>query len=126
MVYNKYIENEDSMLDAKLQLKPQQTLAIIDSPRKLEITAPRADIKTADALMVFIPHKAALQKYVHLLQQYTNQNKLTWIAYPKGGQLATDIHRDSIREFAKNNNLDPVRQIAIDGTWSALRFKSLT
>ena len=47
-----------------------------------------------------------------------------WIAYAKGGsKLATDINRDSIREYVTTQGFDTVAQIAIDGDWSALRLK---
>ena len=55
----------------------------------------------------------------------TRAGKLTWIAYPKAKQLGTDINRDTVRDIANQNGLDPVRQVAIDDAWSALRFKAL-
>jgi hypothetical protein len=49
-----------------------------------------------------------------------------WIAYAKGtSKKASDINRDTIREYAASIGLDTVAQIAIDGDWSALRLKSV-
>ncbi|MBW3554321.1 MAG: hypothetical protein KY466_12455 [Gemmatimonadetes bacterium] len=46
---------------------------------------------------------------------------LAWIAYPKAGQLRTDLNRDV--RAAGAHGLKGLRQIAIDEVWSALRFR---
>lgn len=51
------------------------------------------------------------------------QDKLAWIAYPKAGQLGTDLNRDTLARAAAGLGIRPVRQIAIDEVWSALRFR---
>jgi hypothetical protein len=48
---------------------------------------------------------------------------IAWIAYPKAGQLGGDLNRDVLRRDLAGRGLQPVRQIAIDETWSALRFR---
>ncbi len=49
--------------------------------------------------------------------------RLAWIAYPKGGQLGTDLNRDSLARMVEELGVRPVRQVALDDTWSALRFR---
>jgi hypothetical protein len=44
-----------------------------------------------------------------------------WVAYPKGGK--SDLSRDEMWELLKPFLWRPVSQIAIDDTWSALRFR---
>jgi len=46
-----------------------------------------------------------------------------WLAYPKARQLGTDLDRDIIRELVPEAGLDPVRQVSLDDTWSALRLR---
>jgi hypothetical protein len=46
-----------------------------------------------------------------------------WIAYPKGGR--SDINRDSLWPIIAEHGLRPITQVAIDDTWSALRFRKL-
>ena len=41
----------------------------------------------------------------------------------EGGQLGTDLHRDSLWEALKPTGWRPVTQVAIDDVWSALRFR---
>jgi hypothetical protein len=48
---------------------------------------------------------------------------LTWVAYPKAGQLGTDLNRDKLAALLKADGVRPVRQIAIDDVWSALRLR---
>jgi hypothetical protein len=51
------------------------------------------------------------------------EDKLSWIAYPKDGQLSTDLSRDILNEHMKSKGVAGVRQISIDEVWSALRFR---
>jgi hypothetical protein len=46
-----------------------------------------------------------------------------WLGYPKARKLGTDLNGDSLWELLAGNGIRPVRQIAIDETWSALRFR---
>ncbi len=47
-----------------------------------------------------------------------------WLAYPKKtGAIKTDLTRDLGWEVINDLDLLPVTQIAIDATWSALRFR---
>jgi hypothetical protein len=46
-----------------------------------------------------------------------------WIAYPKGNR--SDINRDSLWPIVAAHGLRPITQVAIDDTWSALRFRRL-
>ena len=46
-----------------------------------------------------------------------------WIVYPKGN--VTDINRDSIWPVLAEYGMRPNGQIAVDDTWSSLRFRAL-
>ena len=46
-----------------------------------------------------------------------------WVAYPKGNRA--DINRDSLWRMIAPYGLRPITQVAIDETWSALRFRPL-
>ena len=73
--------------------------------------------------MVFVVNEAQLRQYLDVLHDGAANGKLAWVAYPKAQQLDTDVNRDIVRRIANENELDPVRQIAINETWSALRLK---
>lgn len=113
------------MLDKKLQLKDNQSIAIIGEAVEILLEARRTTPNEANAVLAFVRNQQQLQKHLRELKTAARDDKLTWVAYPKAGQLDTDINRDSIRDFANANGLDPVRQIAINDIWSALRLKTL-
>jgi hypothetical protein len=48
-----------------------------------------------------------------------------WFAYPKGSsqQYACDFNRDTGWAALGAAGFEPVRQVAIDADWSALRFR---
>jgi len=51
------------------------------------------------------------------------EDRLAWIVYPKAGKLGTDLNRDILARLAQQRGAQPVRQVAIDETWSAIRFR---
>lgn len=52
---------------------------------------------------------------------------LVWLAYPKGGSgIETDVNRDILWEALKPTEWRPVRQVALDDVWSAMRFRPAT
>jgi len=115
----------EHMLDKKLQLKDGQTIAAVNGTLPAPLAGREASAGQADAVLVFVASEAELRAYLGKLQANAAQAKLTWVAYPKAGQLNTNINRDSIRAITNDNGLDPVRQIALDETWSAMRLKAL-
>ena len=46
-----------------------------------------------------------------------------WVAYPKGNR--TDVNRDSLWPILAEHGFRPISQVALDETWSALRFRML-
>ncbi|MFC6674945.1 hypothetical protein ACFQE7_02945 [Nonomuraea ferruginea] len=46
-----------------------------------------------------------------------------WVAYPKGGK--SDVNRDTLWPIVGEFGLRPNGQVAVDETWSALRFRQL-
>jgi hypothetical protein len=114
---------------AKLQLKPGQTVAVMGDTREaaLELGSehPGADDPaTADALIAFAANTAELDKLCEPVLAGARRDALTWIAYPKAGQLGTDLNRDSLAERMRAGGVRPVRQVALDAVWSALRFRT--
>ena len=86
----------------------------------LQVTE-RAD--EAGAVIAFARTMADLGSAASPAIDAARQDRLAWIAYPKGGQLGTDLNRDSLAAACTELGVRPVRQISIDGVWSALRFR---
>jgi hypothetical protein len=90
----------------KLNFKGQSPLLVLDAP---PFGATRAGLlAAASAVLPLLGEEAVL-----------------WFAYPKGSSksLKSEVNRDSLWELMAPLGLRPVRQIAIDEDWSALRFK---
>ena len=112
---------------AKLQIKPGQRVAALaggDVPSVVTPDAnPPADPGTADAVVAFARNQAELDSVAAPAIEAARQDRLAWIAYPKAGKLGTDLNRDVLAELLTARGVQPVRQVAIDETWSALRFR---
>ena len=50
-------------------------------------------------------------------------DRIAWFAYPKAGQLDTDLNRDILARHIEKAGVKAVRQVSIDTVWSALRFR---
>ena len=58
------------------------------------------------------------------IKKATQPDAVLWFAYPKlTGGIATDINRDTGWEPLRSLGYDTVAAVAIDDTWSALRFR---
>ena len=112
---------------AKLQLKPGMTVAVLCVPdtltTKLTMGCDAAEAGAADAVLVFAENRKQLLTDGEPLVEAARRDALAWLAYPKGGQLGTDLNRESVVSLLAPRGIRPVRQVAIDGIWSALRFR---
>ena len=82
------------------------------------------DAASADAFLVFVSSRADLDSAdVAAVVEGARRDALAWVAYPKGCQLGTDLNRDSLTALLGQRDIRPVRQVSIDATWSALRFR---
>jgi hypothetical protein len=114
-------------LASKLQLKGGQRVEGILVP---ESVAPELSAITSEgqdhektALLVFVADRSALEERRAQIVEAAAKDRLTWVSYPKSGQLGTDLNRDSLAALLSTSGLQPVRQIALNEVWSALRFR---
>lgn len=115
-------------ISARLQIKPGQTVAVTGAPPGLPPLAdaevnPAAGPGSADVLVAFVRLAGELDTVAAPAVAAARLDKLAWVAYPKAGQLGTDLDRDTLAGLLAAHGVQPVRQVAIDGTWSALRFR---
>ena len=112
-------------VSAKLQIKPGQRIATVGMPGDVPPIAGESAAETpeaADVVVAFVRSKAELATAVPAIDA-ARRDKLAWIAYPKAGKLGTDLSRDLLSAALVGEGVQPVRQIAIDEVWSALRFR---
>jgi hypothetical protein len=114
-------------LAAKLQLKPGQPLEGVLVPPAVASALPELDSNDgsdhASALVVFVTDRSVLEAHRPTIVESVSKDRLTWVAYPKSGQLGTDLNRDSLAALLTPDGIQPVRQVAVDSVWSALRFR---
>ncbi|MFE6055426.1 DUF3052 family protein [Kitasatospora sp. NPDC056446] len=115
-------------LSAKLQMKPGQRLAVLAGPDEVPSITAQGVLtaetpETADVIVAFVRDRADLDTIALAAIEGARQDKLAWVAYPKAGKLGTDLNRDSLSEALADRGVRPVRQVAVDEVWSALRFR---
>jgi hypothetical protein len=111
-------------ISAKLQIKPGQSVAILNAPPDLilpGVPAARA-ADDADVVIASVVRREDLPSAEKAIAA-ARADRLAWIGYPKGGQLGTDLNRGRLAAALAAHGVQPVRQVSIDGTWSALRFR---
>lgn len=109
-------------LAAKLNLKPGEKVRVLNAPNGLHLGLETTK-SDANAVLVFAKNKAEVDKHAGSLITAALADKVAWIAYPKAGQLGTDLNRDLLWKHLDGKGIRPVRNVAIDETWSALRFR---
>ena len=110
-------------LVGKLQTK-DAPVCVLNAPKGFTFEGPVSkDPKTAKALLLFVKDSSELKAKSAPAVAAAQRDAITYIAYPKAGQLGTDLSRDSLWAMLREQGIKPVRQIAIDDVWSALRFR---
>lgn len=108
---------------SKLQLKEGQTVRLVNAPADVELDLPASDRPDADAVLVFVADRAELTVHGAAALNHAREDRPAWIAYPKAGQLGTDLNRDVLWKLLEAEGVRPVRQVALNEVWSALRFR---
>jgi hypothetical protein len=127
----------ENALAKKLRIKPGQRIALLHAPegyRQLLGELPENNVVEEslagqfDLIQAFFTRKADLDAQVAELKGALTGQGILWVAYPKGGTKAkkeTDLNRDILAAYLQEKGLQAVAQVAVDDTWSALRFKTV-
>jgi len=77
-------------------------------------------------ILLFVKLVSEVENYAPLALHNLVSDGILWFAYPKktSKKHCSDIDRDHGWEFLINAGFYPVRQVAIDDDWSALRFRN--
>jgi hypothetical protein len=86
----------------------------------------KSDQEKVDVVLLFAMNRKELEQYFPIAKERMGDKGSLWVAYLKQtASKATDINRDSIDAYAKENGITGVAMISIDGDWSALRMKRI-
>lgn len=86
------------------------------------------DITTIDFVMVFVTQLQEIETAITALFPKLNGDAIVWFCYPKGTskKYKCEFNRDNGWEALGRLGFEPVRMVAIDADWSALRFRKTT
>lgn len=114
-------------LSKKFQLKDGQSLKLVNPPAGYQnfLASEEIDVtERSDAVLIFTNSLAEVEEIVRPALKTVAADDLVWVAYPKGSSgVKTDVNRDKLWDALKPSGWRPVRQIAVDNVWSALRFR---
>jgi hypothetical protein len=120
----------------KLNYKDQPLVVIINAPESFNKEV--LDMKTVTKVATGLPKSGPIKfvlAFVTLQQEVDSltekivplldKDGLLWFAYPKGSskRYKCEFNRDSGWAKLGKQNFEPVRMVAIDEDWSALRFR---
>ena len=117
----------------KLGLKPGMRALVIGAPSGyMDSLAPLPDRvevsqnlgNTHEFVQLFATNKSDITKSAKKLLQSAAPGALVWVTYPKKTSgVESDLSREVVWAAMEGTGWRPVSQIAIDGVWSALRFR---
>lgn len=110
-------------LAKKLNLKEGMAIRVVGKPANLSLDGVTTTAKKDGAILVFAKGAKDLDAQAELVVEAARADRLAWVAYPKAGQLGTDLNRDLLAKRLEKHGIQPVRQVALDEVWSALRFR---
>ena len=119
----------------KLNLGNHETLLVLNAPASFESELdPLAALtihrkppakSTVGFGLAFAVTQAELDRFSAQLAKATEGDAVVWVAYPKKSskRYRCEFDRDSGWNVLGEAGFEPVRQVAIDEDWSALRFR---
>lgn len=114
----------NSDLARKLNLRSGTSLRVVSRPADVDLDGlPIGAATESDALLVFVRSRAEAEAQAPAVKGVASTGQVAWMAYPKAGQLGTDLNRDSLAALMQVRGMKAVRQVALDDIWSLLRFR---
>ena len=122
----------------KLNLRDQKEVVVLYSPESFEnnidsiidetvVIRSLEKVTEITFIMVFVTQKAEIDAVIPKIAPILKGDAVLWMCYPKGTskKYKCDFNRDTGWAVMGTYDLEPVRMIAIDEDWSALRFKKV-
>ena len=119
----------------KLNLKDQAEILVLDAPGSFEPELAALEgvkvLQNAQAatqvtfVLAFVTRLEEVTAAAQLVAEKTQGDAIVWLAYPKSTskQYRCEFNRDTGWDALGQAGFEPVRQVAIDADWSALRFR---
>jgi hypothetical protein len=123
----------------KLNLKEQKQILVLNAPESFEaeLKALRGggispdvqrDLKSVDRIefsLAFVTKQKEVDTLGKAIAQKAQGDAVVWFAYPKGSskKYKSEINRDNGWKVLGDAGFEPVRMVAIDEDFSAVRFR---
>jgi hypothetical protein len=119
----------------KLNLKDQKQILVLQSPDSFEselkalhaVTVQRdlKDVDPIDFSLAFVTRQKEVDTLGKAIAKKAKGDAVVWFAYPKGSskKYKSEINRDAGWKVLGDAGFEPVRMVAIDEDWSAVRFR---
>jgi hypothetical protein len=121
----------------KLNLKDQNEVLILNAPESFEpelatlrnvaIVRDLKKTKVATFSLAFVTTQQEVDTVVPAIARKAQGDAIVWFAYPKGTskKYKSQINRDTGWSVLGAEGFEPVRMVAIDEDWSAIRFRRI-
>ena len=119
----------------KLNLKSQSEILVLDPPASFEPELAtlhgvkvRRNLQELDHIefsLAFVTTQREVDTLAKAIARRAKGDAVVWFAYPKGNskRYQSEINRDTGWQALGQAGFEPVRAVAIDEDWSALRFR---
>ena len=112
----------------KLQIRAGATVLVRNAPEGFALDLPESVQRAgpgeqADVVLVFVRDSSEVASHSAPFVEAARRDAIAFIAYPKAGQLGTDLNRDVLWDALRREGLRGVRQVSLDDVWSAMRFR---
>ncbi len=120
----------------KMNLKPNHNpILVVDAPDSFDseitlledvvVNTDPAEITKTTFALAFAITVEQLEAAAAMLAEKTEGDAVVWLAYPKTSskKYKGEFNRDTSWGALGKHGFEPVRQVAIDADWSALRFR---
>nr|WP_315157834.1 hypothetical protein [uncultured Flavobacterium sp.] len=123
----------------KLNFKNHKAILVLNGPASFvsekEVMASEtifyineSEIDSIDFLMVFVTKLQEIETAITTLFPKISGDAIVWFCYPKGSskKYKCEFNRDNGWAVLGSFGFEPVRMVAVDEDWSALRFRKTT
>jgi len=119
----------------KLNLKDQKQILVLGSPQSFErelaalrgVTVARNldELNETQFSLAFVTKQKEVDALAKAISKRAKGDAVVWFAYPKGSskKYKCEFSRDTGWAALGKVGFEPVRMVAIDEDWSALRFR---
>lgn len=127
-----------NQLFKKLSFKDHKQIVAINAPESFrkeldemkglaDIIADPEETESIEFAIAFATQQDEIDRSMHAISSKLYGDAIVWFCYPKGSskKYKCNFNRDTGWAIMGELGMEPVRQVAIDEDWSAMRFRKV-